>query len=229
MKITFSEPKPVDKHWVAVAVAGDGTLRGEAAALDQRLGGAVTRAIDAMAFKAERGKVTSFVAPSGALKGVILVGTGKPEELNADRVAQLGGAIFAQGAAVNAAEVAVMVDETAAGPLKIADAAAQLAFGMQLRSYRFGKYRTTAKNGAPSLKKATVMAKGMAAARKAHADLDSLANAVSFTRDIVTEPANVLYPDSYAKIIDQTLSPLGVKVEILDEKDMAKLGMGSLL
>ncbi|MEZ5667148.1 MAG: leucyl aminopeptidase [Alphaproteobacteria bacterium] len=230
MKIAFSEPKAVGKHWVAVAVAGDRVLRGHAADLNGRHGDIVARTIQAVGFKAERAKTTAIVTPGpGELKGIILVGLGNPDELTAEHFAHIGGALVAQASGVNAADLTVALDDDGCGPVAGADAAANLALGMQLRAYRFTTSRTTKTTGAPALKKATIQLSGAAAARKAHADLDKVAAAVAFTRDIVTEPANVLYPDSYARIIDETLTPLGVKVEILDEKDMEKLGMGSLL
>ena len=51
---------------------------------------------------------------------------------------------------------------------------------------------------------------------------------IFFTRDLVSEPANIIYPESLAEKCKE-LSTLGVKVEILGVKEMAKLGMGSLL
>ena len=50
-----------------------------------------------------------------------------------------------------------------------------------------------------------------------------------FARDLGNEPANLLYPEEMAKRVKATLEPLGVKVEVLDEKQLAKLGCGSLL
>jgi leucyl aminopeptidase len=52
---------------------------------------------------------------------------------------------------------------------------------------------------------------------------------VSLTRDLVSEPANIIYPESFAERARTELEPLGVKVEILDEAAMRDLGMGALL
>ena len=59
-------------------------------------------------------------------------------------------------------------------------------------------------------------------------DLSHLADAIFFSRDLVSEPPNVLYPESYAQRI-KALESMGLEVEILGEAEMAKLGMGSLL
>ena len=66
------------------------------------------------------------------------------------------------------------------------------------------------------------------AAKKAFSSLDKLVDGVFFTRDLVSEPGNILYPESLAEQA-QTLSELGVEVEVLDEKKLKKLGAGALL
>src|SRR5262249_61151785 len=65
-------------------------------------------------------------------------------------------------------------------------------------------------------------------AKRAYEPLDKTAIAVFFTRDLVSEPPNVIYPETLAAEAAK-LSELGVAVEILDEKKMRKLGMNALL
>jgi leucyl aminopeptidase len=58
--------------------------------------------------------------------------------------------------------------------------------------------------------------------------MDKVVDAVNFARDLVSEPANVIYPETLAKEA-RTLSELGVDVKVLGVKEMQKLGMGALL
>ena len=82
----------------------------------------------------------------------------------------------------------------------LAGAAANIAYGALLRSYRFDKYRTKEKVDAkPTLKTFSLRVKGAAAARRAFGPLEKIADGVFFTRDLVSEPPNVLYPASFAK------------------------------
>jgi leucyl aminopeptidase len=67
-----------------------------------------------------------------------------------------------------------------------------------------------------------------AAAKKAYGPMDKIADGVFFARDLVSEPGNVIYPETLAEQCKE-LTKLGVKVEIFDEKKMAKLGMNALL
>src|SRR5258708_34224740 len=110
-----------------------------------------------------------------------------------------------------------------------AGGAPELAFGAQLRSYRFDKYKTKQKTEQkPSLHHLTVATTAANAAQRAYKPLGKTAEAVFFTRDLVSEPANVIYPETLAAQAVQ-LAELGGDVEGLDEKKMRHLGMNALL
>ncbi|MEM8921797.1 MAG: leucyl aminopeptidase, partial [Pseudomonadota bacterium] len=66
------------------------------------------------------------------------------------------------------------------------------------------------------------------AAETEFAPLKAAADGTAVARDLVTEPPNVLHPESYAERIE-ALSDLGLEIKVLDEPAMAELGMGSLL
>ena len=68
----------------------------------------------------------------------------------------------------------------------------------------------------------------IAAAKKAFMPLEALAQGIYLARDLAHEPANILYPESFAKRT-KALEKLGIKVDVLGEAQMKKLGMGSLL
>ncbi|MCE9507752.1 MAG: leucyl aminopeptidase [Alphaproteobacteria bacterium] len=116
------------------------------------------------------------------------------------------------------------------GKAAAGDAAASgLATGLLLNSYRFDKYLTREpKEKKPTLKSVEVVVKAAAAARKKFDASRKLADAVFLTRDLVSEAPNVLYPESFAKIIRRELAPLGITVKVLGRKEIVKLGMGAL-
>src|SRR5213082_737278 len=68
-------------------------------------------------------------------------------------------------------------------------------------------------------------------AKQAYQALGAAAEAVAFTRDLVSEPANELYPESMAERAAALAGPdlPGLTVEVLDEKRLGELGMGALL
>ena len=230
MKITFSAPSPVARGAVAVGVMAGAKLSPSAAQLDKATGGALVRAIKGSRFKGNKAQMLEILAPQGVKASrVLLVGLGKPGEMMDTDLENLGGAVVARLATSGVREVAVMVDTIGAFKHKAPQRAARYGFGALLRSYRFDKYRTKEKaEDKPGLAKVTVMVANPAAARRAFADLEAIAEGVFFTRDLVSEPANVIYPKSLAREA-RKLTKLGVKVQVLGEAEMRKLNMNALL
>jgi leucyl aminopeptidase len=231
MKISFVEPDQPGSGAVVVGVWEEGVLTPAARRLDEATGGTITRAVSAAPrFNGKKDELLPIISPANlSLSRIVLAGLGKPEAVDARALQQLGGKLLAHlsGAGEEAATFAVDVDESA--PISGAEAAAQLAFGAQLRAYRFDKYKTKQKpEQKPSLKDLTVMTAGAATAERVYEPLDQTAQAVFFTRDLVSEPANVIYPETLAAEAEK-LAKLGVRVEVLDEPKMRELGMNALL
>jgi leucyl aminopeptidase len=230
MKIAFAKPEVPSAGAVVVGVLADLKMTPSAVALDKQLKGALGRAIAASRFKGRPDDVLAVLAPAGTeITRVVLVGLGKPASLDDLAAQAIGGRIVTHLNAGGEKEAAVLVDEIAEAKLGTGALAAQLAYGARLRSYRFDKYKTTEKPEAkPTLKKLTIGVADLAGARKAFEPLDRIADGVFFTRDLVSEPPNVIHPESLAEEAKK-LSELGVDVELLNEKQMKKLGMGALL
>ena len=115
------------------------------------------------------------------------------------RCKQLGGKLFANlnGAGEEKATFAIDIGENAL--IGEPQAAAELAFGAQLRSYRFDKYKTKQKpEQEPSLASLTIATPAPDAAERAYQPLEKTAEAIFFTRDLVAEPPNVIYPETLA-------------------------------
>ncbi|MBL4766243.1 MAG: leucyl aminopeptidase [Rhodobacteraceae bacterium] len=108
--------------------------------------------------------------------------------------------------------------------------AARAALGAVLASYRFDKYRTKLPaSKKPALKAVKIAIENPAKARAAYKNFyGPVADGTNLARDLVMEPANKLYPKSYAARIKK-MESLGMKVEILGERRMKTLGMGALL
>jgi leucyl aminopeptidase len=106
---------------------------------------------------------------------------------------------------------------------------ADLAQGMRLRAYAFDRYKTKRKDDERrAAVTVNIAAADVAAARAAYAPREAIADGVNIARDLVNEPANVLYPEEFASRAG-ALRKVGVAVEVLDRRAMAKLGMGALL
>ncbi|MGE4280443.1 MAG: leucyl aminopeptidase [Magnetospirillum sp.] len=229
MKISFAKPQLPDQGAVVVGVLENKVFTPTAQALDDLSQGGIKRALDASKFNGKKDQVLTILAPAGAkVSRVVLVGLGKAEAIDSQAAQSFGGTGLAQALTSGDTQVAIAVDAVPGLKIDEADFAANVAFGALLRSYRFDKYFTKEKKeDKPSVKKLAVLT-AASGAKSAFAPLEAIAEGVFLTRDVVSEPANVIYPESLAAQC-KALSELGVEVEILGEKQMKKLGMGSLL
>ncbi len=206
---------------VVVPVAEGAALGGLALALDKLFAGGLKRAMEAGEFTGKKGSQANLLAPKAGFQRVLLLGMGKAEAFNARRAEELGGAM----AVALAKEAEAVVLGEALDPTL----AAHIGLGARLRAYKFEKYRTTLKDDEKTkFAKLTILAADAVKSRAAYAPLAAVADGVELTRDLVTEPANVLYPAEFAERLE-ALRKLGVKVEVFDRKDLEKLGFGSLL
>ncbi|MBT5108853.1 MAG: leucyl aminopeptidase [Rhodospirillaceae bacterium] len=230
MKITFAEPSTQKSFApksgaLVVGVGPKPKLAAAARRLDSATNGALSRAMSASRFSGKEGQLLEILAPEGISNPrVLLVGIG--DGLNELELENLGGRVLSHLNRVGESTSNLFVD---AGAKDLATAAARIAYGARLASYRFDQYRTKeSADSKPTLRTLTVRVKGAANARRAFQSLDKVADGVFMTRDLVSQPPNVLFPKSFANEA-KTLTKLGVKVEVLGEKQMAKLGMETLL
>ena len=187
----------------------------------------VTEAAKASRFTGKVGQLhESFVSRDGAVVRLALAGMGEAKAK--DRLAALERA----GAAVTAKYIASgessMTIDFGGAALSAQEAAAVL-LGARLRGWRYDKYRTKLPSDQQaSLKtiRAAGAPEGTEAAWMAEA---ALANGVELTRELVTEPANIIYPESFVERVRPRAEAAGLKVRVLDDNEMAKLGMGALL
>lgn len=189
-------------------------------ALDSASATAVDKAITSAKFEGKDGS-TLNLRGIGGYSRILLVGTGTDGS--------------SETRARNAAGKAASELRSEKQPVSIVGAgspadAASMALGYALSQYRFDRYKTVAKE-APPTDDVTIMTSNPASARALwegrHA---ATAEAVTLSRDLATEPANVIYPESFVERVRAAFGKTAnVKIEVLDEPMMRKLGMGSLV
>jgi leucyl aminopeptidase len=101
----------------------------------------------------------------------------------------------------------------------------QIVLGAVLRDYAFSAHKTDAK---PAQGQIDVMCSRPEDAAAAMAQLMPIAEGTFMARDLVNEPANVLTTTDFAERLEEMQS-LGLKVEVLEEDQLATLGMRTLL
>lgn len=214
---------PADTDVLAVLVRDERAFSAAAAALDGAAGGALAKAAAGGRFTGAAGTSLVVTAPAGVEAGsVVLVGAGTEalDDLGVEKAA----ATAYQAVKMSGAEILTLdfSDFTA-------EQAARAAFAVRLAAYRFDRYRTTEKaDKKPSVNVVRVVTPDLRASEAAHDALSAVADGVIFARDLVSEPANVLYPAEFARRV-KAYESLGLRVEILGEAEMEALGMWTLL
>jgi leucyl aminopeptidase len=221
LEIAFAKPALPKSGALALLIGEGEKPSGLWQQADAACGGAITRAFTAENFKGAKGSVCTILAPGAGLSRIVAVGLGKPDGITTHGLENAGGAAAAGMANDATATIA-------AGTLSPAQAAA-VGMGAALRHYRFDRYRTKEKaEDKPKLAKVTVLAADPLKARTAFEPMQPVVEGVFLTRDLVSEPPNVLNPAEMARRCEK-LRALGLKVDVLGPKEMAKLGFGALL
>jgi leucyl aminopeptidase len=199
---------------VAVTVTPDGKLDSGARRVNRLTRGALKRLVESDAWqKVTPGEVRSLAWPTGmAAQAVDVLCLARGADRDTARKAGV-----ALGKLKETAALLVL-----AGGLR---RPAELALGITLRAYAFTARKTKEAEPPGAV---TVMAGKPGEAESAFAPLRAVAEGVFFTRDLVNEPANHLTTTEFANRV-QEMESLGLKITVLEEADLEKLGMHLLL
>lgn len=218
LPITFAkleaEPVLAATGRVAVLLTGDGKSGPIGRRLDRLSRGAIARATASAAWeKMKPGEALDVAWPAG-LPAEALQLVKLPRRATVAEARKAGAAI---GKALGAGGVTIVAE----GQVRLAD----LSLGLVLKAYDFTAHKTS---GVKERGPVTVMTADPDAAKEATKTSLAVADGVCFTRDLVNEPANVLTTTDFASRL-KAMEKLGLKVEVLEEEAMEKLGMGALL
>ena len=223
MKIEFADARPQGEYALVLPVAGkDRSGLGSLGQAQQ----AVSAALDRQRFEGEASSVSEqFINEGGAARRLIVVGLGAGAEPR-DAAEKLGGTAVAR--LLISGEKKAVIDVS--GLDFDADAAARVGLAAALRSWRYDRYRTKLKETQkPTLDEIVVVGGSSGAAERYKTRWAPVVEGVSLTRELVTEPANIIYPEAFVERARASLEGSGIEVEVLDRAAMEKLGMGALL
>lgn len=219
----------------ALLVGQDLALGAQTRALDARSGGLLLQAARSADFTGKQKTAFELLAPANLdISRLVVLGAGRAQDLKEADWVSLGGQVLAQLNARKTEVASLLVEVPEVRGRAAGEAAADLAFGAVLRSYRFRKYVTKprADNGEEAkndgLARIVVHTSDPDAARAAFARLTAVADGIFLARDLVNEPANALGPIEFAARMAD-LAKAGVEVEILDTDALKALKMNALL
>ncbi|RVQ66901.1 leucyl aminopeptidase [Croceicoccus ponticola] len=219
MNIRFAKELPADVRLVAMIADAD-TLPG---GLPQT----VTEGASASRFAGKSGQVfEGFAEMDGKVRRIALSGAGKPDDK--ERLANLekaGAGLAAKF--LTSGEKTMAVDFVKSG--LSAEQAAAVLMGLRLRAWRIDTYRTKLKDEQKPTLTEIVAVAAPEGTEGAWDDAAAVALGVEFTRELVSEPGNVIYPESFVERCKARLEGTGIEITVLDVPAMEKLGMGALL
>ncbi|HEY6047430.1 MAG TPA: leucyl aminopeptidase [Sphingomicrobium sp.] len=223
MNIRFADSRPAGDYALVLPVAGkDRSSLGSLGKTQQ----SVIAALDRQRFEGEGSSVSDqFIDDGGTMRRLLVVGIGKGGT-PAESAEKLGGTAVAR--LLTSGEKKAVIDVSTLG--YDADAAARVGLAAALRSWRHDRYRTKLKNNQkPTLTEVIIVGGGKGAGERYKSRWAPVVEGVSLTRELVTEPANIVYPESFVQRVQAALKDTGIEIKVLDRAAMQKLGMGALL
>ncbi|MFC8196008.1 leucyl aminopeptidase [Streptomyces sp. NPDC057298] len=214
--------------------SGDLVVAPGAEAVDKAYDGRLAGVLGTLGASGGEGEVTKLPAPSGFKAPLVLaVGLGalpeKDDSFSAETLRRAAGV----------AARALAGTKKAAFALPVTDAAdiGSIGEGVLLGAYSFDAYKETGKDGngakkgkAPLAEAALLGGKPRDKAFKAAVErATAVSEELNRARDLINTPPNDLNPEAFAAVAQAAAKEHGIKVQVLDEKALAKGGYGGIL
>lgn len=211
---------------LVIGVCAESWQKGAVAELNKALSGGLVSAAQAQSFAGKAKQQLVYITGStvGARR-IALVGLGAKAEIQAQTLVRLGGMATRIAQSVQAKSMLVAGPEDASDP---ADVARALTRGIVLGGYRYTAYKSEAPKKV-TLVKAVLHLAAKAATQACVHFAQVVAEGTLLARDLVNAPPNVLYPESFAKKAQVLGKKAGVKVRVLEPKELKRRGMELLL
>ena len=220
MQINFAATADSGTPRLHARIVDEGALPSDLSRIDSE-GAAAAR------FTGKAGQVfESFAERDDRVVRQVLVGAGKADAEGRHAALEKAGAALA-ARYMTSGEKAIALD-VSSGKLDAAAVAAVLT-GLRLRTWRHDTYRTKLKDEQKVTLGEVVVIGAPEGTESAWEIEQAVAAGVELTRELVAEPANVIYPESFVERASKRLEGTGAEVSFLNEDEMRKLGMGALL
>lgn len=228
MEIKFTTNSSISSKNIVLLIPTDLQLGDQARNLNKELCDLIEKTIKVKSFNGKKEDLVSLTAPASSdIDNIFLIGVGDKEKITDSVAKSLGSKIFCALKAHKLEEALIITEKEIDNISFISN----ITLGILLRSYSFNKYKTKENKKLRNKFKLLTIATNLKneVENEYHKKTLPLVEAVFFTRDLVSEPSNVLYPETYSEIIKSKFSDTNVNVKILSSDEMEKMGMGALL
>lgn len=220
MEIEFRNSLGTDSPRIVARVVDQDSLPGD-------LPAAIGEGAKASRFTGKAGQVfDGFADIDGKVVRLALAGAGKKDKEGRHAALERAGAALT-AKYLTSGETEMALDAGASG--LDANETAAVLMGARLRAWRWDEYRTKMRDEQKRTLKKVVVSGAPAGAQDEWTDAQAVATGVEFTRELVAEPANIIYPESFVERCNKRFEGTGAELVVLDDAEMEKLGMGALL
>ena len=222
MKVSFVNKLSEKKE--TLVIVSDKSSMPKIAGLGQKTLNSINLAIKNENFKFNKLQTLEIISSDKlGYSRIIIIGLGEDQSISLRESDLIGGKITQLNSKTNS-NIDVLVSKNISND----ESMLRIGYGSILATYKFDKYKSKKSKTNFSKTIKLVSNKNSRSLSKKFNHNKSVAQGVFLARDLVNEPSNILNPEDYAKRI-KGLSKYGLKVEVLNEAKMKKLGMDSLL
>jgi len=222
MKVSFVS-KLTEKNEILALITDKKSLS-EFKELDKNLMSKINHAVNTENFEFNKFSSLEIINDKNNLfSKIIIISPGQKNLISGNDFAIIGGKINQISSKSKNKKVSILV----ANEFSDDESLVEIGFGATLNTYKFDKYKSK-KKVTKQINEIIIISKNAAKLKNKFKQKNAVAEGIFLARDLVNEPSNILNPEAYAKKI-KGLSKFGLKVEILNEAKMKKLGMWSLL
>lgn len=211
---------------LAVGLFEDATeLTGDLAALDEKLAGVLKELITEEEFKGKLGcTAVTRVGAGSSIRKFILVGLGKPDTLKTETLRRAAAAIARSAKKQKCKTLGISLPIASSDPASSAQAITE---GVQLALYQDIRFKSEPEDKGPQIE--TVDLLGLSGQEAAIERANKIADGVFLARQLVAAPANAVTPITMAETAQKIANDHGLQIQILEQEDCEKLGMGAFL
>ncbi len=202
---------------------------GATGAVDQALGGAISKALAAGEMKGKLGQTLLFYTYEKIpAERVLVVGLGESDKFGPEETRRVAAAALWAAEKLSIKDMATIVHGAGIGGIEPQSAAEATALGSLLAAYRFDRYKSEEERSKPQVGNLTIIERDstkIASFKEGVVRAEAIAWAQNFARDLVNEPSNVMTPAEFANRVEEVLSKAGAEVAVHDEDWIQKKHM----
>ncbi|MDG2327284.1 MAG: leucyl aminopeptidase [Halioglobus sp.] len=224
-----NDPTTATTECAVVYIFSDSKLSGTASALNKASGGAIKAVLDLGDFTGKSGQCSTLPG-TGKIKRLLLVGCGEKKQFDRSAARDFAQAVYSGINGTSAKSALLLLDD-----MKVKGADDHWLLEMLSRTLESKSYRYTETVSKPkpalSLQRVVIScAAPKAAAQRALDQGSATGNGINTARNMANLPGNICTPSYLAQQARKMgRSSNALSVQILEEKKMRELGMGSLL